>query len=210
MNKCPHGVYAPERRVALYCSICTPPVTPCGPSYSRATWKLHDEWNRKVKNPSARRLRRPVYKGVSHGKERANSGTTGDSLPHIDRWQFDRRLRAETFSEEVATHIESDCSSGIRLIPAATPRKEAPIWALHNRMLWKVVTSEQQNGNVARRVAVAYLYWRCAWQSEDIADELRVSKNSIKWMLNRMARRAKKIFNNEINELESNLTLTRY
>lgn len=69
---------------------------------------------------------------------------------------------------------------GFQITKIRRPRKDAPAWIMDVRKLRQALIREFQ------KYRVGYLYWRCGWSSQEIADEIEISISDVKKTVQRL------------------------
>lgn len=72
--------------------------------------------------------------------------------------------------------------AGFQIKKIRRPRKTIPSWANKDSTLIARALGPQ----VIRRIRVSYLYWRCNWNTREIAEELSTTVNAVKCLIKKM------------------------
>jgi len=71
--------------------------------------------------------------------------------------------------------------AGFQVEKIRRPRKEVPAWAHSDAELRKTII-----GPALRRYRIAYLYWRCGWNSREVAEELDISRSAVEQVIHNL------------------------
>jgi hypothetical protein len=73
-------------------------------------------------------------------------------------------------------------TEGFQTTKVRRPRKKTPKWAKKDSTLMARILGKP----ALRRLRVAYLYWRCGWNSREIADDLKTTVKAVESIINRL------------------------
>lgn len=97
-------------------------------------------------------------------------------------------------TRRVRTNIDqardSFVSAGMRFFKIRGPRKNAPEWVFDDDFLKRLVTKYSKGDEVARRLSLLYLYYRCGVKIKHLAKQFGITKGSVKDAIRRLRRRA--------------------
>ncbi len=73
-------------------------------------------------------------------------------------------------------------TDGFQTTKVRRPRKNTPKWAKNDSTLVAKILGKP----ALRRLRIAHLYWRCGWNSREIADEIKTTVKAVESIINRL------------------------